>query len=147
MTPGAPIEPLGADLPGAPLAVPAAGPSVVPMFGNLFTGAGSQSAPAVQASASAARRVQPVAAPSLLAPESVAASPAMTESGAVSRSLPGLQTSVTESAFPARIISTPKVFPVNRWDPLAAALLVMAAGLAREGLKAWRRRASQIWPI
>ena len=58
-----------------------------------------------------------------------------------------LQTSVTESAFPARIISTPKVFPVNRWDPLAAALLVMAAGLAREGLKAWRRRAANIWPI
>ena len=70
----------------------------------------------------------------------------VTQSEAVSRSLPGLQTSATESAFPATVISTPKVFPVNRWDPLAASVLVVLAGLAREGIKAWRRRAVQVWP-
>jgi hypothetical protein len=69
----------------------------------------------------------------------------MTQSEAVSRSLAGLQGS-NESAFPATIISTPKVFPVNRWDPLAASVLVVLAGLAREALKSWRRRATQIWP-
>jgi hypothetical protein len=117
------------------------------MFNNLFTGAGSQTASAVPAPVTSARRAQPVAAPSLLAPESAAvAPPAMTESSPVSRSLPGLQTSVTESAFPARIISTPKVFPVNRWDPLAASVLVVLLYLGWEGFRAWRRRATQVWP-
>ena len=147
MPPDGPIQPLGADEPEA-VAVPAAGPSVVPMFNNLFTGAGSAGAgAAVRTPSHPSGSVQQVAAPSLLAPES-AVGPAMTESGAVSRSLPGLQSgSVTESAFPAQIISTPKVFPVNRWDPLAASLLVVLFGLGWEGFRIWRRRASQVWPL
>jgi hypothetical protein len=71
----------------------------------------------------------------------------VTESSPVSRSLAGLRTSADESAFPAKVIATPKVFPVNRWDPLAAAALVVFAGLAREGLRSWRRRATQVWPM
>ena len=143
MGPGGPVGPVAAGAPITPLAVPAAGPAMVSTFGDLFSGAGGKSPVASRY----AGRVQEVAAPPLLAPESPELPPGMTESTAVSRSLPGLQTSVTESAFPATIISTPKVFPVNRWDPLAASLLVVLAGLAREGLKAWRRRASQVWPI
>jgi hypothetical protein len=77
----------------------------------------------------------------------IASPPGVTESGRVSRSLAGLRTSANESAFPAEIIATPKVFPVNRWDPLAAAALVVTAGLLRERLRNWRRRATQIWPM
>ena len=139
--------PVEADAPITPMAVPGSGSAVLPMFGNLFTGAGGKTAAALPAFSRPAGQVQQVAAPALLAPESVVTAPAVTESSPVSRSLAGLQTSVTEQAFPATIISTPKVFPVNRWDPLAASLLVVMAGLAREGIKAWRRRASQIWPI
>jgi hypothetical protein len=65
----------------------------------------------------------------------------------VSRSLAGLRASANESAFPAEVISTPSVFPVNRWDPLAAAALVVIVGLARDRLRNWRRRATQIWPM
>jgi hypothetical protein len=118
------------------------------MFNNLFTGAGSASAgAAVRPPTRPSGSVQPVAAPSLLAPESTLATPAMTESGSVSRSLPGLQSnSVVASAFPTQIISTPKVFPVNRWDPLAASVLVVLLYLGWEGFRAWRRRATQVWP-
>jgi hypothetical protein len=76
----------------------------------------------------------------------VQASPGQTQSAPVSRKLGGIQSSVTESAFPADIISTPKVFPVNRRDPLAAAALVLLAGVSRELFKAWRRRATDYWP-
>ena len=76
----------------------------------------------------------------------VQGSPGTSQSAAVSRKLAGLQTSATESAFPADIISTPKIFPINRRDPLAAAALVLLAGVARELFKAWRRRASDYWP-
>jgi hypothetical protein len=147
MSPGGPIEPTDADVPIGPMAVPGASPSVLPMFGDLFPDSGGK-ASAVKAPAPSRLngRVQQLAAPPRVAPRS-AESPAVTESTAVRRSLAGLQTSVTESAFPATIISTPKVFPVNHWDPLAAAALVLLAGLAREGFKTWRRRASQIWPV
>ena len=76
----------------------------------------------------------------------VQASPGQTQSEAVSRKLGGLKSSVNESAFPADIISTPRVFPVNRRDPLAAAALVLLVGVSRELFKAWRRRVSDYWP-
>jgi hypothetical protein len=143
MSPGGPIGPTGAGAPVAPLAVSGSGQSVLPIFGDLFPGSGKAAVKTVAPRSTS--RVQEIAAPPLVAPRSGSATVA--ESNSVSRSLAGLQTSVTESAFPATIISSPNVFPVNRWDPLAAAVLVVLAGLSREGLKAWRRRASQIWPI
>jgi hypothetical protein len=143
MSPGGPVGPSGAGVTVGPLAVPGAGQSMLPVFGDLFPGSGQ--APAVKSASRSAGRVQQVAAPPRAASPSGSATVA--ESDSVSRSLAGLQTSVTESAFPASIISTPKVFPVNRWDPLAAAVLVVLAGLSREGLKAWRRRANQVWPV
>ena len=76
---------------------------------------------------------------------SVQASSGVTESAAVSRNLAGLQTSASESAFPASVISTPRVFPINRRDPLAAAALILLAGVSRELFKAWRRRATEYW--
>ena len=75
----------------------------------------------------------------------VQASSGATESAAVSRNLAGPQTSASESAFPASIISTPKVFPINRRDPLAAAALILLVGVARELFKAWRRQANNYW--
>jgi hypothetical protein len=127
-------------VPVASLGVPGAG---LPMFGDLFGSGGS--APGVKTPAAArSGRTQELAAPSLVSTGS--ASAGQTQSEAVSRSLGGFQTTANESAFPATIISTPKVFPVNRWDPLAASALVVLAGLAREGLKNWRRRATQVWP-
>jgi len=95
---------------------------------------------------SRSERVQEVAAPPLVTGSAWSDSPGVAESGSVSRSLAGLQTSVTESAFPATIISTPRVFPVNHRDPLAAAALVLLAGVSRELFKAWRRRATRYWP-
>jgi hypothetical protein len=143
MSPGGPIGATGADVPVAPLAVSGEGQSVLPMFGDLFPGSGGR-APAANTPAPArSARIQDLAAAPLATTGSASA---MTQSEAVSRSLAGLQGSANESAFPATIISTPKVFPVNRWDPLAASVLVVLAGLAREGLKSWRRRATQIWP-
>ncbi|MCA1843983.1 MAG: hypothetical protein LC792_12530, partial [Actinobacteria bacterium] len=140
---GAPINPQGADEADGPMAVPGAADSMLPVFGDLFP-TSKASAPAARPSR-ATGRVQEVAAPPV-APS--ANQPAgMTESTAVSRRLGGLQTSaVTESAFPATIISSPSVFPVNHRDPLAAAALVLLAGVSRELFKAWRRRASQYWP-
>ncbi|HEX6380544.1 MAG TPA: hypothetical protein VF180_04815, partial [Acidimicrobiia bacterium] len=76
----------------------------------------------------------------------VQAAPGQTQSAEVSRNLGGLKTSVTESAFPADIISTPRVFPINRRDPLGAAALVLLVGVSRELFKVWRRRASDYWP-
>ncbi|HEV7686597.1 MAG TPA: hypothetical protein VGQ80_08510, partial [Acidimicrobiia bacterium] len=138
MSPDGPVGPTVADVPVASLGVPGAGLST---FGDLF-GSGDR-APAVKTATPArSGRVQELAAPLV----STGSASAMTQSEAVSRSLAGLQGSASESAFPATIISTPKVFPVNRWDPLAASVLVVLAGLAREGLKSWRRRATQIWP-
>ncbi|MDQ1497505.1 MAG: hypothetical protein QOI86_845 [Actinomycetota bacterium] len=139
MSPDGPIGPTVADVPVASLGVPGAGLST---FGDLF-GSGDR-APAVKTATPArSGRVQELAAAPLV---STGSASAMTQSEAVSRSLAGLQGSAGESAFPATIISTPKVFPVNRWDPLAASVLVVLAGLAREALKSWRRRATQIWP-
>ena len=145
MAPGGADGFAGSDDPVEPLAVPGSGQSVLPMFGGLFPGSDARAAKAPAASHSTGR-VQELAAPPLVSYGSIASSPGVTESAAVSRALAGLQSSVTESAFPATVISTPKVFPVNRWDPLAASLLVVLAGLGREGLKAWRRRASRYWP-
>ena len=89
-----------------------------------------------------------MAAPPLVSYGSVVPSSGVIESVPVSRSLAGLQAmATTESAFPARVISTPKVFPVNRWDPLAASLLVVLIGLTRPVVNAWRRRANSVWPI
>jgi hypothetical protein len=90
-------------------------------------------------------RVQELAAPPVVTLQGSAA-PGTTESAAVSRRLAGLQTSVTESAFPANIISTPGQFPVNHRDPLAAAALVVLVGVSRELFKVWRRRATEYWP-
>ena len=143
MPPGGPVDSFGDNAPAGSLAVPGSGKSVLPMFGNLFTDSGGRAARA-QAGSGSTGRVQEVAAPALVSYGSIGSSPAMTQSAAVSRSLAGLQTSVTELAFPAKVISTPKVFPVNRWDPLAASLLVVLLGFGREGLKAWRRRANFI---
>jgi hypothetical protein len=124
------------------MAVPGASPSVLPMFGDLFPGSGGK-APASPAVSRSSGRVQQLAAPPLVARSS---SPGPTESGRVSRSLAGLQTSVTESAFPATIISTPGVFPINHRDPLAAAALILLVGVSRELFKVWRRRANSYWP-
>jgi hypothetical protein len=123
--------------------VPGAADSMLPVFGDLFP-TSKASAPAARPSRSTGR-VQEVAAPRVVAPR-VSQPVGQTESTAVSRRLGGLQTSVTESAFPATIISSPSVFPVNHRDPLAAAALVLLAGVSRELFKAWRRRASQYWP-
>ena len=151
---GGPIGPTGEDAPTGPMAVPGAAPSVLPMFGDLFPGSGGKP-PAARAErrrrdtpARSSGRVQEVASsPRVSARIATPPSPAVTESGRVSRSLAGLRASANESAFPAEIIATPKVFPVNRWDPLAAAALVIVAGLAREGIRTWRRRATQLWPM
>jgi hypothetical protein len=64
----------------------------------------------------------------------------------VSRSLAGVRTSASETAFPASVISTPKVFPINHRDPLAAGALVLLVGVSRELFRAWRRRAGDYWP-
>jgi hypothetical protein len=140
-----PIEPDGADQPAGPMAVPGAADSMLPVFGDLFPASGSKASAQSSRSVRPSGRVQELAAPPVLAPR-VSSQTGMTESTALSRRLGGLQTSVTESAFPARIISTPSVFPVNHRDPLAAAAMVLLAGVSRELFKAWRRRASQYWP-
>ncbi len=126
------------------MAAPGAPEPVLPTFG--YSGGRSQS-PANRPSRSSGRS-QELAAPPMVVTSSgsVQASAGMTESQAVSRRLPGMQTSVTESAFPASIISTPKIFPINRRDPLAAAALVLLAGVSRELFKVWRRRATDYWP-
>jgi hypothetical protein len=134
MAPGGPIGPTGAD---APLAVPGGGRSVLPIFGDLFPGG------TAKATASRSGRVQELASSPLVTGR---AGSAQTQSDAVSRSLPGVQASATELAFPARIISTPSVFPINHRDPLAAAALVLLAGVSRELFKAWRRQATRVWP-
>jgi hypothetical protein len=127
------------------MAVPGAAPSVLPIFGDLFPGSGGK-APAVRASApsrSTGRVQQLASSPRVTARTS---SPVMIESGRVSRSLAGVLSSASESAFPATVISTPKVFPVNHRDPLAAGALVLLVGVSRELFKVWRRRASNYWP-
>lgn len=91
-------------------------------------------------------RVEQVAAAPVATPRSAPAPSGVTESTAVSRRLPGLQASLTKQAFPATVISTPKVFPMNHRDPLAAAALVLLLGVSRELFKVWRRRATDYWP-
>jgi hypothetical protein len=141
-----PVEPESVDEPQGPMAVPGAADSMLPVFGDLFPGTAARASAPASRPSSQSGRVQQVAAPSLAAVPTASESIGMTESTSVSRSLAGLQTSVTESAFPATIISTPSVFPVNHRDPLAAAAVVLLLGVSRELFKAWRRRASQYWP-
>ena len=142
--PGGGVGVSGGDVPVAPLAVPGAGP--LPVFGDLFP-AGSGGVVAKAASGSRSRTQELASASFGAGTVSDDTPPTMTQSGSVSRSLAGLQSSVTESAFPARIISTPKVFPINHRDPLAAAALVLILGVGREIFKAWRRKANEsYWP-
>jgi hypothetical protein len=128
----------------APMASPGAPEPVLPTFG---LSGGTSDVGANRPSRSSGRTQEWAAPPRGMSSSGyVQASPGVTESQAVSRNLAGLQTSVTESAFPASIISTPKIFPINRRDPLAAAALVLLVGVSRELFKVWRRRASDFWP-
>jgi len=125
------IEPLGAPGEAAP---------VIPTF---------RSSPTLRAAGRPARindRVQDYPESPAVSSGVVQQSLGQTESEAVSRRLGGLQTSINESAFPATVISTPKVFPMNRRDPLAAAALILLIGVSRELFKVWRRQASDYWP-
>lgn len=70
---------------------------------------------------------------------------AVVESESARRRLGGARAAVTESAFPADVISTPGE-TLNRRNPLAAAALVLLVGVARELFKVWRRRAYDFWP-
>jgi hypothetical protein len=123
---------------------------MLPVFNN-FKSSGDEQAPSRSTRDRSRSRSRPsgdvyeVAAPVVVTPRS-SSSPTVTQSAAVSRRLGGLQTSVTESAFPASIISTPSEFPINHRDPLAAAALVLLAGVSREIFKVWRRRATDYWP-
>jgi hypothetical protein len=130
-----------------PMAAPGEAAPVIPTFGDGFYDGSGRKAPAQNRPSRSHGKTQQVAAPPLVVSSSdfVQASPGMTQSEAVSRQLGGMQTSVTESAFPATVISTPKVFPINRRDPLAAAALVLLAGVSRELFKVWRRQASDYW--
>ena len=126
------------------MASPGAPEPVLPTFG--FS-SGKSNAPTNRPNRSSGRTQELTAPPLVMSSSgSVQASSGLTESQAVSRRLAGLQTSVTESAFPASVISTPKIFPINRRDPLAAAALVLLVGVSRELFKVWRRRASDYWP-
>jgi hypothetical protein len=131
-----------------PMAAPGEAAPVLPTFnGGFYDGAGWKApAPAKNRPSRSSGTPQQVAAPPLVMSSSgsVEAS-AAPESAAVSRSLAGRQTSATESAFPSTVISTPKVFPINRHDPLAAAALVLLAGVSRELFRAWRRQANSYW--
>ena len=147
LSPGGPVGPPGENVPVGPMAVPGAAPSVLPMFGDLFPGSGGR-APAVRAPAPSrtrsSGRVQQLASSPRVTAQ--ASAPEMAESGRVSRSLAGVRTSASETAFPASIISTPEVFPINHRDPLAAGALVLLMGVSRELFRAWRRRAGDYWP-
>ena len=141
----APLEPEGDDM----AAEVTPDEPVLPLFREMYPPSGEKtSARAVRRSrpTGSGGRVQEVAAPPVAAAPRSNPSPGVTESKPVSRRLPGLQTSVTESAFPATVISTPQVFPMNHRDPLAAAALVLLVGVSWELFKAWRRRAGQYWP-
>ena len=145
-----PVEIEGDEYAFGPMPAPGEAQPVIPTFSNSR----SNGKPSVNSDRSTRRtrdrsgRDQQLAANSFVMSSSgaVQASQGQAQSAPVSRNLGGLQTSVTESAFPADIISTPKIFPINRRDPLAAAALVLLAGVARELFKAWRRRASDYWP-
>jgi len=130
-----------------PMAAPGEAAPVLPSFGDgFYDGTGSRpAAPAKQRSRTSGAQ-QVASAPLVMSSSGyVQASPGVTESAAVSRNLAGPQSSETESAFPADIISTPKVFPTNRRDPLAAGALVLLIGVGRELFKAWRRQANNYW--
>jgi hypothetical protein len=132
-----------------PMAAPGEAAPVLPTFnGGFYDGSGWKApAPAKNRPSRSSGKPQQLAAPPLVMSSSgsVEASSAVSESAAVSRTLAGNQTSATESAFPSTVISTPKVFPINRRDPLAAAALVLLAGVSRELFKAWRRQANAYW--
>ena len=135
-----------ADVAMDPLEAPGSG-SMLPVF-NDFLPSSDEEAAVARPSRSRSRSrssgdVQELAAPPVVWPR--ISSPAVTESAAVSRRLAGMQTSVTESAFPASIISTPNEFPINHRDPLAAMALVILVGVSRELFKVWRRQASDYW--
>ncbi|MEW6477587.1 MAG: hypothetical protein AB1679_35510, partial [Actinomycetota bacterium] len=132
-----------------PLEAPGSG-SMLPVFNEFLPSSGKASAEGSRPSRNRSRsrssgRGQELAAPPVVVPH-ISIPAAVTESAAVSRRLGGLQTSMTESAFPANIISTPNEFPVNHRDPLAAAALVILVGVSRELFKVWRRRATDYWP-
>jgi hypothetical protein len=134
-----------ADVAVDPLEAPGSG-SMLPVFNNFLPSSDEEAAVA-RSSRSRSRSsgdVQQLAAAPVVA--SRISAPAVTESAAVSRQLAGVRTSVTESAFPASIISTPSQFPVNHRDPLTAAALVILVGVSRELFKVWRRRATEYWP-
>jgi hypothetical protein len=131
----------------SPMEAPGSG-SMLPVFSDFIPSTSENASGRRERSrpTGSSGRVQELAAPPVVTLRGATPSPAQTESAAVSRRLGGLQTSVTESAFPANIISTPGEFPVNHRDPLAAAALVVLIGVSRELFKVWRRRATDFWP-
>jgi hypothetical protein len=126
----------------APLAAPGEAAPVIPSFATK----GSGQAWSANRPSRGLGTVQDYDAPPAASSTWVHQTPGQTQSAAVTRQLGGLQTSVNESAFPASVISTPGVFPMNRKDPLAAAALILLIGVARELFKAWRRQANDYWP-
>ncbi len=132
----------------SPMEAPGSG-SMLPVINDFMPSSGGNGSARRERSrpTGSAPRVHELAAPPVVTLRGTAPTPGTTESAAVSRRLAGqLQTSVTESAFPANIISTPGEFPVNHRDPLAAAALVVLVGVSRELFKVWRRRATDFWP-
>ena len=130
----------------SPMAAPGEAAPVIPFGDGFYDGSGRKPATPASRPARSSGRSQQAAPPLVMSSSGVVqASSGGTESAAVSRNLAGLQTSASESAFPASIISTPKVFPINRRDPLAAAALILLVGVARELFKAWRRQANDYW--
>ena len=131
----------------SPMEAPGSG-SMMPVINDFMPSSGEKSSGRRERSrpTGSSPSVQELAAAPVVTLRGVAPTPGSTESAAVSRRLGGLQTSVTESAFPANIISTPGEFPINHRDPLAAAALVVLVGVSRELFKVWRRRATDFWP-
>jgi len=131
-----------------PIAAPGEAEPVIPKISGHRARSGGKASAADREPRRRSGRGEEVASAPLVISSSgaVQASPGQSQSAAVSKRLGGLQTSANESALPASVISTPKVFPINRRDPLAAAALVLLVGVTRELFRAWRRRASDFWP-
>ena len=136
-----------------PIAAPGEAEPVIPTFSNSKSRSRSEGRVPERSDRRSRRgpgtsNQEELAAPPLVVSSSgsVQASTGQSHSAAVSRQLGGVQTSVNESALPASVISTPKIFPINRRDPLAAAALVLLVGVSRELFKIWRRRATDYWP-